>query len=78
MSGARSVVRAVRGALLELWGLFVEDASFTIGIVVCIAVAIVVLPRLAIPATWRGGILFIILALTLLENVRRSARKGVA
>lgn len=65
----------LRTALQELWGLFVEDGSFTIGLVVCVAVAIFVLPRVAIPPQWRGIALFLILSLVLFENVRRSARK---
>lgn len=70
-----NVVSIVATALRELWGLFVEDGSFTIGIVVCIAIAIAILPRVAIPSAWRGVTLFVILGLVLLENVRRSARK---
>ena len=61
--------------MLELWGLFVEDGSFTIGIVVCIVVAIFVLPRMPIPSRWWGVALFAILALVLFENVLRAARK---
>lgn len=75
MSAIRGVLHALRGGVLELWGLFVEDASFTIGIVVCIIVAISVLPRLPIPPLWRGATLFAILALVLVENVLRAARK---
>ncbi|MEO7041713.1 MAG: hypothetical protein ABI035_05580 [Gemmatimonadaceae bacterium] len=70
-----NVVSIVTTALRELWGLFVEDGSFTIGIVLCIAIGIAILPRIAIPAEWRGAALFVILALVLLENVRRSARQ---
>lgn len=62
-------------ALQELWGLFVEDGSFTIGIILCVAVAIFVLPRVAIPSGWRGVTLFVLLAAVLFENVRRSARQ---
>ena len=61
-------------ALRELWGLFVEDASFTIAILICIALAVVVLPRVA-DEHWRGPILFGALSLILFENVRRSARR---
>lgn len=61
-------------ALREVWGLFVEDASLTIGILVCVALAIFVLPHVALPPAWRGPLFFVVLALVLLENVRRSAR----
>jgi hypothetical protein len=66
-------MRAITRAIQELWGLFVEDASFTLGIVACLAIAILVFPRVA-GAYWRGPMLFLLLALILFENVRRSAR----
>jgi hypothetical protein len=66
-------MRVITRAIRELWGLFVEDASFTVGILVCLALAILVFPRVA-AAYWRGPMLFVSLALILFENVRRSAR----
>ena len=66
---------ALTRAAREVWGLFVEDGSFTIGIVTCVALAIVLLPRVALPSPWRGPLLFAALAVVLLENVSRSARK---
>ena len=65
----------IRAALAELWGLFVEDGTFTAAIVACVAVAIFILPRVAITSEWRGPALFAILALVLAENVYRSARQ---
>jgi hypothetical protein len=59
----------------ELWGLFVEDATLTIGTLACIALAAFVLPRVGVPAHWRAPALFIAVALMLLENVYRGARK---
>lgn len=61
-------------AVRELWGLFVEDASFTVAILVCIALAVFVLPRVA-DEHWCGPILFGALSLILFENVRRSAKQ---
>lgn len=61
-------------ALKEVWGLFVEDASFTLGIIVCLMVAGFALPHLPIPSSWNGPILFALLAAVLIENVARSAR----
>ena len=58
----------------ELWGLFVEDASFTLGILASLAVAAFLLPAMQVPATWRGGALVTMLALVLVENVLRSAK----
>lgn len=67
-------MNALTTAVREVWGLFVEDGSFTIGIIICVLLAIFVLPRVALPQGWRGPVLFIVLALVLVENVRRSAR----
>lgn len=65
---------AIVTAIRELWGLFVEDVSFTIGILVCVALAAFVFPRVIADAAWRGPALFVLLALVLFENVHRSAR----
>jgi hypothetical protein len=59
----------------ELWGLFDEDATLTIGTLACIALAAFVLPRLGVPTHWRAPALFIAVALMLLENVYRGAHK---
>jgi hypothetical protein len=61
-------------ALSELWGLFVEDASFTLAIALCILAAWFIFPVLAIRPEWRGAALFVLLAIALVENVWRSAR----
>ena len=68
-------MRTLVAIIRELWGLFVEDASFTIGIAICVALAIIVLPRIAMPSHWRGPSLFAAVAAVLLENVLRSARR---
>ena len=65
---------AITSALRELWGLFVEDASFTVGILVVLAFAMFVVPRVGIAGSWRGPLVFIALAIVLVENVFRSAR----
>ena len=61
-------------AMKAIWELFVEDPSFTLGIIVCLIIAAFVLPHLPIANSWRGAILFVMLAIVLLENVVRSAR----
>lgn len=61
-------------ALREVWGLFVEDLSFTIALLICFGIATLVLPRVPMPPPWRGATLFALLAIVLVENVRRSAR----
>jgi hypothetical protein len=68
-------VNAVATALRELWGLFVEDASLTLGILVCLVIAAFAFPALGLRDAWRGPVLFVLLAIVLLENVRRSARQ---
>jgi len=65
-------VNAVATALRQLWGLFVEDASFTLGILGSLVVAAFAFPALGLRDAWRGPALFVLLALVLLENVRRS------
>jgi hypothetical protein len=68
-------MNAIRNALAELWGLFVEDATLTIGTLICIALAVFVIPRLGAPAAWRAPIFFIIIVLMLLENIYRGAQR---
>ena len=68
-------MNAIRIALTELWGLFVEDATLTIGTLICIALAVFVFPRLGAPARLRAPIFFFAVVLMLLENVYRGARR---
>ncbi len=67
-------MKAFVKALGEVWGLFVEDASFTLAMIVCLAAAAYIVPRAPLPTTWRGPVLFVMLAVALIENVARSAR----
>lgn len=69
-------MNAIRIALTELWGLFVEDATLTIGTLICIALAAFVIPRSGIAAQWRAPVFFAAVVLMLLENVYRGARKA--
>ena len=59
-----------------LWELFVEDPTFTLGIIVCLIIAAYGLPYMPIAPGWRGPVLFVLLAIVLLENVVRSARRS--
>ena len=61
--------------LRELLGLFVEDLSLTIGIVIALAVGGAAVTRLGLDHRWNGGVLFLLLAVVLIENVRRSSRQ---
>lgn len=66
-------MNALTGAAMELWGLFVEDASFTVAIVACLVFARLVVPVFNVSAPWRGAVLFVLLAAALIENVWRTA-----
>jgi hypothetical protein len=68
-------MRAVVAALQQVWGLFVEDASFTAGILACVGFAIFILPHAGLRPVWRGPALFVGLGGVLLENIVRSARR---
>jgi hypothetical protein len=61
-------------ALREVYGLFVEDASYTLALLIWLLLVAFVLPHLLGPK-FLAPILFAGLALILLENVARSARK---
>lgn len=62
----------VKTALSELLGLFVDDAGFALAIIAWLAVTwLVLLPR--VPA-WSPAILFLGLALILIESVLRRGR----
>ena len=69
-------MNAIRIALTELWGLFVEDATLTIGTLICIALAVFVIPRIGAPPRLRAPIFFFAVVLMLLENVYRGARRS--
>lgn len=69
-------MNAIRIALAELWGLFVEDATLTIGTLACVALAAFVIPHFSMAAHWRGPTFFGAIVLMLLENVYRGARRS--
>ncbi len=68
-------MKTIRTALEELYGLFVEDSSLAVGIVVWLVATIWVLPHLPIGANYRPPLFFGGLCALLLENVYRSARR---
>jgi hypothetical protein len=68
-------VKVVITAITEVFGLFVEDGSLAIGILVWLAVAAFVFPLIAGSDTWRAPVLFVGLVALLVENVLRSARR---
>jgi hypothetical protein len=68
-------MNAIRIALAELWGLFVEDATLTIGTLACIALAAFVIPRAGVDVQWRAPLFFAAIVVMLLENIYRGARR---
>ena len=59
----------------EVWGLFVEDGSFAAAIVVWVAVVVFGVRKAGLSTHWGGVALFGGLALVLIENVLRYARR---
>lgn len=64
----------LKSIALEFFGLFVEDGSFAIAILVWLVVLWLVLPHLATPGIWQAVILFAGLVAILIESVLRRAR----
>ncbi len=65
----------LRNIVAELFGLFVDDGSFAIAILIWLGVLWLLLPHLPVDNTWRAMILFAGLAIILLESVLRRARQ---
>jgi hypothetical protein len=68
----------LRKIAAELFGLFVDDGSFAIAILVWLGVLWLALPHLPINNGWRAIILFAGLAIILVESVLRRARQRQA
>jgi hypothetical protein len=66
-------MKVTKTALREVYGLFVEDGSYALAIILWLLCAAFVLPFLPYPS-WRAPLLFLGLILILLENVARSTR----
>ncbi|HEX3570480.1 MAG TPA: hypothetical protein VHU44_06635 [Acidobacteriaceae bacterium] len=65
----------MRSVAREVWGLFVDDGSFAAAILVWLTVVSLGIRTVAWGAKWGGVALFAGLALVLIENVLRYARK---
>ena len=59
----------------EILGLFVDDGSFALAIVVWLGLAGLCLPRVQALGPWAGALLFAGLAGVLVESVMRRARR---
>lgn len=64
----------IRTVLREIFGLFIDDGSFAVAILVWLAIVWLVLPHIAVPAFWSGPFLFVGLALILVKSAARRAR----
>lgn len=60
----------------EFIGLFVDDGSFAVAILAWLAACWLVLPRLLLPPAVLPMILFVGLALVLVESALRRSRQG--
>jgi membrane protein implicated in regulation of membrane protease activity len=68
-------MRWYRSIAREVVGLFVDDGSFAIAILVWLGLAVAVVPHAASSARWAGPALFAGLALILIASVLRFARR---
>ena len=68
-------MKAVVTAVTEVFGLFVEDGSLAIGILVWVGLAAFVFPLIPGSSGWHAPVLFTGLVILLVENVWRSARR---
>jgi hypothetical protein len=68
-------MRAVAAALRELVGLFVDDGSLVVAVLLWIGLC-AALTQIAPLGGWSGVVLFLGLALLLAENAVRGARHG--
>jgi branched-subunit amino acid transport protein len=67
-------VNWLKTILQEIFGLFVDDASFALAILLWLVLVKVLTPHLGIPATWNEIILFAGLAFILTESATRYAK----
>jgi hypothetical protein len=62
-------------AFKQLIGLFVEDGTLAILLIVWVGIAALALPRVPINSSWDGVILFAGCVAILIENVIRAGRR---
>lgn len=66
----------LRAIFREIFGLFVDDGSFALMILLWLGLTTFLLPRLEWMPRWRGMIMFAGLALILIGSATRYSRSG--
>jgi hypothetical protein len=68
-------MRWIRTVASEVFGLFVDDGSFAVAILVWLGLCWLLLPRIGVPPSVMGPVLFVGLAAILVESAARRARR---
>jgi hypothetical protein len=68
-------MKLLQASLLEVYGLFVDDGSLALAILVWVALAFFVFGYLPVGGVGRAALFFAGLVVLLVENVWRAARK---
>ncbi len=69
-------MRWLRSIAREILGLFVDDGSFALAIVIWLLMIVVLLPHVIASANWAAPALFAGLAIILAQSVLRYSRKS--
>jgi hypothetical protein len=64
----------LRAILREILGLFIDDGSYAGAILAWLMTVWLVLPRIGMPPRWGAPVLFVGLAVILIENASRYSR----
>lgn len=70
-------MRWLKTIFCEIVGLFVDDGSFALAILLWLGIMWLISPRLNLPPGWKCLILFAGLVLILVESTMRYARKSI-
>lgn len=70
-------MRWLLSGLKQIYGLFVDDGALSLAICIWLLVVWFALPHVVVSATTRPIVLFIGLAILLVDSVRRGSRRGV-
>lgn len=65
----------IKSVAQEVLGLFVDDGSLAIAILIWLAFGTIALPRIGLTTRWTGPVLFVGLAMILVESVLRFSRR---